>query len=255
MSSNRVMDPRAAERRRSLLLTLAAVTVLVVVAAVVIIVTTRGENSNSNAANDGLQGRGGEEVPTVVTDNGAIRLTGAPAGTTPPVIVTITEDFQCPACAQFETVMGPALAPYHSNPDVAVDYISINMLDRASTTQYSTRAANASLCVAEKTGKDRNFSTWMEYHNMLFHNQPAEGGAGLADAELIRLAEEVGVDDISSCVQDVPYKKWITENSEKVMSEPGFTGTPNVRINGEVVQVNDGADLQNKINAAVEAAK
>lgn len=251
MSSNRVIDPRAAERRRSILITIAAVMALVVIAAVVIIwAVSRGDGSSSTNSSGG-----GTETPTVTTDNGAIRLTGAPAGTNPPVVITVTEDFQCPACKTFEQTMGPALAAYHDNPDVAVDYVTINMLDQASSTRYSTRAANAAMCVAEKTGKDGDFGTWLEYHNLLFANQPAEGGAGLPDSELIKLAEDAGVDDIKSCVDNMDYDLWITENSQKAMSEEGFQGTPSVRINGEVVQLQDAASLQAQVNAAVEAAK
>lgn len=251
MSSNRVIDPRAAERRRSILITIAAVMALVVIAAGVIIwAVGRGEGGSGTNSSGG-----GTAVPTVTTDNGAIRLTGAAPGATPPVVVTVTEDFQCPACKSFEQTMGPALAAYHDNPDVAVDYVAINMLDQASSTRYSTRAANAAMCVAEKTGKEGDFATWMEYHNLLSANQPAEGGSGLPDSELISLAEDAGAGDISGCVDNMDYDQWITENSQKAMSEPGFQGTPSVRINGEVVQLQDAAALQAQVNAAVEAAK
>ena len=251
--SNRVIDPRAAERRRSILFTIAAVVVLAVIAAIVIIVTTNGGKSTEVGADADLS-KNGTEIPTVVTD-GAIRITAAAAGTTPPVVVTITEDFQCPACHQFEQLMGPTLAGFHSNPAVAIDYVSINMLERASTTAYSTRAANASMCVAEKTGSGNEFAQWLEYHNLLFANQPPEGGAGLTNSVLIQLAKDAGVEGIDNCVTELSYRSWINENTQKVMAAPEFKGTPSVKINGESVDIGSATELQDKVNAAIEAAQ
>lgn len=244
MSSNRVIDPRAAERRRSILFIVIAAVVLIAVAAVVIIWALPDKEEDKV---------GGAAVPTVTTD-GAIRFTGAPKDTTPPVVVTITEDFQCPACASFEQQFGPTLNTFHDNPKVALDYVTVTMLDKASTTNYSSRAANAAMCVAEATGKEGDFGKWLEYHNLLFASQPAEGGAGLDDDKLIGLAKDAGVDGISNCVNDKQFGKWINENSTKAMDQPGFSGTPNVRINGKVVQASSPADLQAKIDDAVKAA-
>lgn len=151
--------------------------------------------------------------------------------------------------------MGPTLAGFKSNPDVAVDYVAINMLDRASSTVYSTRAANAAMCVAEKTGLADEAAKWLDFHNILFSNQPAEGGAGLPNSDLIELAKQAGVEDINDCVTEMSYRTWITENSQKAMAEPGFEGTPNVRINGTVVKIQSPEDLQQKVNEAIEAAK
>ncbi|GAA4753883.1 DsbA family protein [Gordonia alkaliphila] len=246
MSANRVIDPRAAEKRRSLLITFAAVMALVVIAAGVIIW----------AVNRGDSGSGGTAVPTAgVTTDDAIRVSAAPAGTTPPVVITVTEDFQCPACKSFEELMGPTLNSFKDNPQVAVDYVAINMLDSMSSTEYSTRAANASMCVAENTGKDGDFATWMKFHNALFVSQPAEGGAGLSDSQIISIAKESGVEGVDSCIKNVEYRNWIDETSAKAMSQPGFEGTPSVRINGDVVQLSTPDDLQARVNAILEGAK
>ncbi|MFZ2512331.1 MAG: thioredoxin domain-containing protein [Gordonia sp. (in: high G+C Gram-positive bacteria)] len=251
--SNRVIDPRAAERRRSILLTIAAVVVLAVIAAIVIIMTTK-DGQTTETGSDADLSKNGTEVPTVVTD-GAIRITAAAQGTTPSVVITVTEDFQCPACHQFEQLMGPTLAGFHSNPAVAIDYVSINMLDRASTTAYSSRAANAAMCVAEKTGSGNEFGKWLEYHNLLFANQPPEGGSGLNNSVLIQLAKDAGVEGIDDCVTEISYRNWINENSQKIMALPDFKGTPSLRINGELVEITTANDLQDKVNAAVEAAR
>lgn len=240
-----MIDPRAAERRRSILITISAVMVLVVIAAVVVIWAFSGKDDN---------GSGGTAIPTVTTGD-AIRITSAPADTTPPVVITVVEDFQCPACKQFESIMGPTLNGFKDNPKVAVDYVSINMLDQMSTTEYSTRAANASMCVAEKTGKDGDFDTWMTFHNALFTSQPAEGGAGLADTQLVSIAKDAGVTDVADCIKNLEYSKWIDEATATTMGQPGFEGTPSVRINGDVVKVGTPDELQAKVNALLEGDK
>ncbi len=246
MSQNRVIDPRAAERRRSILLTVAAVLVLALIAVVVIVVIVNRGNDESRT--------GGSDAPSVVTPDGAIRVTSAPKDQTPPVIINVVEDFQCPACGMFEKTGGPVLASYHDNPKVAIDYQTLNMLDRGSI-GYSTRSANAAMCVAEATGKDGDMNKWLEYHNILFANQPTEGGAGLSDSKLISLAKDSGIDGITDCVEGLQFSKWIDENSKKIMSAPDFQGTPQVKINGTVVEWQNTEDMKAKIDAAIEAAQ
>ena len=56
---------------------------------------------------------------------------------------------------------------------VSLTYRSMNSLDEASTTNYSTRAAAASGCAAGRDG-------FVQYAHALFVNQPSEGGRGRA---------------------------------------------------------------------------
>ncbi|SNT43000.1 DsbA family protein [Rhodococcoides kyotonense] len=163
-------------------------------------------------------------TPSSVTENGAIRI-GDPNAA---VVVTAVEDFQCPACKQFEAISGDTLSDLIADNTIAVDYKPIAILDRMSSTNYSTRAANASMCVA-----DADISAWPAWHTAMFEQQPAEGGAGLSDDELISLASDVGV-DIASCVTDGTYTDYVTSQTQKVLAD-GVTGTPTVSVNGTVV--------------------
>jgi len=235
----------AAERRRSLIIKIVSAIALIVVAAVVIFWAVN-KNSEDSAT-------GGDSVPSVVTADGAIRITKAEAGTTPPAVVTVVEDFQCPACQSFESAYGPTLAKLSENPAVAIDYQTVTFLDRASTTRYSSRAANASMCVAEATGKGGDFSTWLTFHNSLFANQPAEGGAGLDDRKLVSLAKDAGVGGAQQCIEDQQFGQWIGRHSDEVMGS-GVDGTPTVRINGEKVELTTPAELEAAVLAAASAA-
>ncbi|MFM9379090.1 DsbA family protein [Gordonia sp. VNK21] len=247
MSQNRVIDPRAAERRRSLLIMIISAIVLIAVAAVVIIWAVNKDSDDTDAV-------GGSEVPTVVTKDGAIRVTKAPAGTDPAAVVTLIEDFQCPACHQFETSYGPTLAKLAENPNVAIDYKTITFLDNGgSTTKYSSRSANASLCVAEATGKDGDMSTWLKFHNLLFQNQPDEGGEGLSNAKLKELAKEAGAPDVNSCIDDKSYGQWLQQQNDAVVSDSSFAGTPTVKINGKKVELSTPEAFEAAVLAAASA--
>src|SRR5260221_14604731 len=109
-----------------------------------------------------------------------------PADTTPegdgvvigdgPVRVDAFIDFLCPYCRQFELSSGPALARLVEGRQASVVYHPMNFLDQASTTNYSTRAAAASGCAADRGGV-------AAYAHALFVHQPPEGGPGLGGAE------------------------------------------------------------------------
>ncbi|NDK90679.1 thioredoxin domain-containing protein [Gordonia desulfuricans] len=230
-----VVDPRAAERRRSLFMKIGTVVAVVVIAVVVFVAIVLTNKSSTGDAT----------APSVATGD-AFRITAAPAGTTPAVTVTILEDFQCPACKQFEQLYGDALAQLRTNPKVAVDYRPIAILDRMSTTDYSTRAANASACVAESTKGANNFEVWLKFHNLLYLNQPTEGGAGLTDSQLTTYANQAGAQNISDCVNDGQFKSWVADQTKSA----DVTATPTVRINGKDVELSTPDALLAAVNEA-----
>lgn len=229
MTQNRrtVVDPRKADRRRSLMLKIGAAVVLIAVAAGIGIwaVVSNSEDSST----------GGSATPTVATDDGSIRVSAAPKGTQPKAVVSVVEDFQCPACGAFETRQGATLAELSKNPNVAVDYKPIIFLDRSGQTDYSANTANASMCVAEASGKEGDMESWLKFHNLLFTNQQQEGGPGPSSDQLRKYAEEAGVTGVSQCIEDNQFGKWLTEQSSTILNDSGFQGTPWVRLNGKTI--------------------
>ncbi|MFW0783980.1 thioredoxin domain-containing protein [Gordonia sp. CPCC 206044] len=212
-----------AERRRSLFIKIGAAVVLIAVA---LGLGLWAILSNESSTGDAAQ-------VTVATDTNAYRVTNAAAGSTPPAVLTIVEDFQCPACKQFETQFGPVLSELRNNPAVALDYTPIAILDRMSTTEYSSRAANASACVAQSTAGGGDFSTWLAFHNALYAQQPEEGGAGLADAQLNSIANEAGAQNVRQCIDDRQFGDWVTETTQKTAASQ----TPTVKLNGQELQL------------------
>lgn len=212
-----LLEQRQREQRRRTVLAQAGIGALVVVLVLGVTIAV-------------LATRGGDEpeaVPPGLTSDGAIRFGADDAAVT----VQAVEDFQCPACRSFEEALGGTLADYRASDDVAVEYRPVAFLDNASTTDYSSRALNASMCVLDDSGAD----AWMTMHESLYAQQPAEGGPGLDDAVLVQLAADAGAegDDVIDCIRDRRYDDWIDQQTQDVMAE--VDSTPTVYVDGELV--------------------
>ena len=174
-----------------------------------------------------------------------------------PVVVTLYEDFQCPACKAFEEANGPFLKQAVAAGDITIDYRPIAFLDGASSTRYSTRSLNAAMCSLDTT----DVKTYIDVHDVLFANQPDEGGAGLDNAELTKLTEQGGAKDLKSCINSEKFGPWI-KDATAAASKAKVSGTPTVMIAGKKVEgaVQNGqaglptsADLQKAIAVAAKS--
>jgi protein-disulfide isomerase len=160
-----------------------------------------------------------------------------------PVRVDVFIDFLCPFCRRFELSAGPVLAGLVSGGQVSLVYHPMNFLDEASTTGYSTRAAAASGCAADR-------GRFAEYAGALFAAQPPEGGPGLTDAELAGLGPAAGLDDAAfpTCVSQAPYLDWPPYVTARAAAL-GVEATPTVLVAGALVRPEAGP-----VSAAVAAA-
>ena len=161
-----------------------------------------------------------------------------PAGATPdgdgvlvgggPVRVDAFIDFLCPFCRRFELSAGPTLAGLVSGGTISLAYHPMNFLDKASTTNYSTRAAAASGCAADQ-------ERFADYAHALFVNQPPEGGPGLSDSELAALGAEAGLADaFRACFGNMPYLDWPSYVTARAVAL-GVSATPTVLVGGAAV--------------------
>ncbi|WP_280233728.1 DsbA family protein [Nocardia cyriacigeorgica] len=162
---------------------------------------------------------------------GAIRIGNPDAKVT----VRVVADLQCPICKLFEEANGQVLADGVADGTVNVEYNIAAFLDQMSSTEFSSRGANAAYCVTD-TGVDK-FQAWLQ---AVFAQQPPEGGAGLPDETLIQIAQSVGYTDpgIAQCVTDRKYDKFVTAKSKQLLDE-GIKGTPTVFVNGQQVQARE----------------
>ena len=193
-----------------------------------------------NMISDGfLIAPGGAPVETA-----AIPAGGAPVPTTPDSSGTVANivvyvDYMCPFCGYFEQTNGQLIQTLVNEGGASYEIHPVAILTAASAgTKYSLRAANAFACVA-------NYSpnAALPFNDLLFANQPEEGGPGLDDATLKAIAAEAGVDDVTqvnSCIDDQQFKNWVTAATDRATADPllrdeqdRFT-TPRVMVNGQM---------------------
>ncbi|SDS69034.1 Protein-disulfide isomerase [Brevibacterium sandarakinum] len=153
--------------------------------------------------------------------------------------VTVYLDFQCPGCKSFEETNAETLEKLADEGSIVLEYKPVSILDRASSgNEYSTRAANLAACVI-----DSQPETARDFFPAMYAQQPEEGANGRTDEELLKVAEEVGVDTskplqsdpeqtVKSCVTDQSFKDFV-EKSTTEATDSGVTGTPWVLINGK----------------------
>lgn len=175
----------------------------------------------------------------------------AAASDAEPVTVTLYEDFLCPGCGAFEAANGDFLNEAVESGEIQIEYRPYAFLLQQSSNEYAQRAWNSAACVVDAAGP----GVFKEYHDLLFANQPQEGGAGPEDPELLAMAEQVGATGIESCVRKEQFTPWI-EDAREQGTEDGVGGTPTIRVNGEDVDGQGGslpgtAELQ----AAIDEAK
>jgi protein-disulfide isomerase len=75
---------------------------------------------------------------------------------------------------------------------------------------------------------------FLEFHDALFAEQPAEGGPGLTDQRLGELAAAAGATGagVGQAITGLVYEDW-TRQVTDAASRAGITGTPTVLVDGE----------------------
>jgi protein-disulfide isomerase len=175
-----------------------------------------------------------------------VKAPGAEAEKGKPVKVVLYIDFICPVCKNFEATYNETLTKLRDEGKITVEYRALGFLDSRSTTNYSSRAANAAACVVNESPEK-----YSDFVNALFDKQPAEGSAGLSDDELRKLATDVGAKSIDSCVENKTYRPWVKYTTQEAAAL-GVTGTPTVLVDGK--QWGKGDSAQTEFPAFVDAA-
>lgn len=210
---------RKAEQRRRAITVGGAVAVVVIIAVVAWALTRGGSGGGEQQASPKSE----------ALSNYGITLGQDDA----PTKITLYEDLQCPACKSMEDAVGPALTQAIDDGSAQVTYKLISFLDGASTNQYSSRATNAALVVLQESGPE----VFKKYHEMLYAQQPAEGGAGYEDSQLIEMAVQAGADEkaITPGIEDKVFADYI-EKATAQSNDDGVEGTPTVEIDGKRVE-------------------
>lgn len=168
------------------------------------------------------------------------------------VEVALFDDFLCPSCKLFQTESGPFLSEEVTAGNINLIYYPFAFLLNNSTDEYSQRAANAAVCVGDQAGS----AAYARMHELLLSSQPAQGGAGLTDAQLIDFGADSGAGDITDCVDHRVFTPWV-EQALSAGQRTGVTSTPTIRVNGmTVVRDNDGRESMpgpDELRFAIEA--
>ena len=227
---------RAQRRQRAVVGGVVAAVVLAIAVVVTIVVQGNRTATAADAA-----------VPANTIDNGQVVVVGSSSA---PVTVDLYEDFQCPICQQFETSTGSTLAQLVSAGTVQLHYHGMAFLDTSANDSYSTRALNAAAVVLNAAGPD----AFQSFHDLLYANQPAEGGSGLTDAQLISYAQQAGATGtaVEQEINDLTYGDWVEAITDQA-SKDGVTGTPTVKVDG--TQLDSTELTPDGVTAAVQAAQ
>lgn len=143
-------------------------------------------------------------------------------------VVSVYADYMCPNCGNFESVNHADLDALQAAGTIVLDYHPISILDRSSTSKYSTRAAQAVATVA-----DLDPTHLIAFNDALFTNQPQEGTAGLSDEEIATRATSAGVSqDAVDAISKGKFTKWVGVATDQ-STKDGVTGTPTIKIDGK----------------------
>lgn len=216
---------------------------MVVIAVLVVAIATA--LVNAVADRDSGASSGALVTPKGATAGGALVVGQAAA----PVKLEVYLDYMCPFCGRFERANNGEIDKLIADGTVRLELYPLAFLDRMSEgSRYSTRAANAVATVADRAPEKA-----AAFNKALFDNQPQEGTEGLSDARIAELAQQAGVPQaVVDVFDDRIFEPWVAKSTEAVF-DTGITGTPTVKINGEVFK----GDLYTAgpLTQAVAAAK
>ncbi|WP_114907828.1 DsbA family protein [Ornithinimicrobium murale] len=228
------------QRMKVVFRSLIGVAVLVVVAVVAAIALNQGGTSSA--------------TPTTVTDDGGIVLdpggevaggdaasataddAGTTAGDVPQVSTYI--DFQCPHCLTFEQANLPFLTDGLESGTISLAVHPVALMDNASQgTNFSSRAANAAVCVAEHQPE-----ALLDVTQGLFDLQQTAAQGGVNDEVLTGAVADAGADSsaVRGCILEEEFAGWVRESTDRALSDPalagpsGRFGTPTVLVDGQV---------------------
>ncbi|HZD72704.1 MAG TPA: thioredoxin domain-containing protein [Actinomycetota bacterium] len=141
-----------------------------------------------------------------------------------PVLVEEYGDFQCPACARFQSVVGPTVRQLADRGRIRFVFHEQPILGRE-----SVLAANAATCAGDQ-GK------FWPYHNLLYAGQAPENSGALTADRLVQLGARVGISGtaFSSCVRGGTYEPWLRQVTNQG-SVRGVDTTPTFFVDGERV--------------------
>ncbi len=249
-AEDRKLRQQAEAKRTRNIQIIGGVVILAVVAGIIgLAIWARGEAEAASAPVAPLE----EFVTDAPLPKGVSAETdyGVPANNAPGApTFSLYEDFQCPACANFEaTGFSEVLAAANSG-EIALYFHPMTFLDR------NPDSKNSSLRATMAFGCAVDLDKTLDYHSGVFTLQPGDG-SGWTDDQLLDLARNVGIEGadfetFQTCFESQKYLDW-ARNSQLAASLRGVPGTPGAFLNDELLDaavLNDATLLNEKIKEA-----
>ena len=144
--------------------------------------------------------------------------------------IDVWEDFQCPACKNFEEANGATVHTLAATGKARVIFHSLSFLGAESVI-----LANAGACAADE-------SKFLEFHDYLFKNQKPENSGywGLNRVTAAGVAAGLNESSFKSCVKSGKFAKWV-DTIGADGAKNNINQTPTVFINGKEIDRNAGA--------------
>jgi protein-disulfide isomerase len=138
--------------------------------------------------------------------------------------IEVYEDFQCPACARFESISGEYIEELITTKKAKVAFHMLSFLGGE-----SQLAANAAACSADQ-GK------FLQLHKTLYANQPSENSGAWTSSYFSTLGLGLGISsaDYDKCISGNKYMGWVKNVAEEG-AKRNINSTPTVFINGKEI--------------------
>ena len=144
--------------------------------------------------------------------------------------IDIWEDFQCPACRDFEALNNDYVKKVITDKKAKVVYHPLTFIGERSTIGFneSIIAANAAACAMDD-------SKFLEMHEILYQNQAATENSGKWTKEfMISLGSKIGLTSMKfqNCVTNGNYALW-TQSVSSYAAVKNVNSTPTIFVNGK----------------------
>ena len=201
-----------------------------------------------------------ETKPAHIDDQGGILISkdGYDTAVEDAPTVSIYMDFLCPGCGSVHRELDPTLIAMMDAGQINLDLHFMAFMDRYSTDDYSSRAANAALTIVDNDDDPGHLLTFVS--NMYASDfQPQEGDAyvPVSDEQIREQAIAAGVsEDVADKMATDKYTEWLdavdtyTPKREELFNTSGrlkgSMSTPTLTINGHFWDIYSFADVTMK---------
>ncbi|MEU3308684.1 thioredoxin domain-containing protein [Nocardiopsis sp. NPDC006832] len=218
LKEQREKEKRAARRKKNLLVVGIAAAVVLLIVGIGYAVMTSGED----------EGYDGELAAQVLQEDGSVVM--ANEGVSAPV-VEVYADYQCPACRQFELLNGDLLKERAASGEAIVHFRPVSIFAQQPTPISSNSLRGG---VAARAAADHG--VFVEYNDLLFENQPAEGREGFTVDELKEWFRQTDADEAQASEFDERVDaeaEVVTEFTEEFL--PALTADATEQIGEETL--------------------